>query len=467
MVMRAPTGQANKAVFAPRDTYSTGLELVFDAAQSSVPTIRTNGNAVFAPGTFWSNNNAVSISVITFTAGASGSVSAWRDGTLVRTATSNLTALNFNGIYALGTYAATFGNFAASMTLGEFIVMPSAATTNQRQRLEGYLAHRWAVTSVLPSNHPYKTTPPEPIPPPVTSTIFTISPAVNGKTTWNLATDGALNLGSFGEWTITPQGQITVNCKLWGAAGAGGGGAYQTSIATHIANRTAPSSPGGAGGHSSGSVVLEAGTSYIIRVGQGGVRTTTASAAASHLAGGTSSIGGTQGGGYSGIFAGAVSQANALLVAGGGGGGAESGGGFGVAGAGGGLSGERGANGYFDPRQGGGAGTQAAGGAAGYNGATAGAGLAGGVGANTGTAWSGGGGGGFFGGGGGNVGGGGGGSGFVSASPSISNGFTAAGSGATPGEATDSARAGAGSPATVAGTDGLARGANGRVILAI
>lgn len=159
MVMRAPP-QVNRAVFGPRDTFAAGFELLFDTVQPTVPTIRTNGVAVFTPSNFWSNDDEVSISVITFTAGASGLAAAWRDGSLAGTITGSLAAINFSGIYALGTYAADFGNFSATMTMGEFIVMPTAASSSQRQLLEGYLAHRWGAAGSLPINHPYKTTPP-------------------------------------------------------------------------------------------------------------------------------------------------------------------------------------------------------------------------------------------------------------------------------------------------------------------
>ena len=46
--------------------------------------------------------------------------------------------------------------------IAEFIVLASIASTNTRQRIEGYLAHKWGLTANLPSNHPYKVNPPAP-----------------------------------------------------------------------------------------------------------------------------------------------------------------------------------------------------------------------------------------------------------------------------------------------------------------
>ena len=40
--------------------------------------------------------------------------------------------------------------------IGECILIDSPVTNATRQKLEGYLAHKWGLTSNLPSNHPYK-----------------------------------------------------------------------------------------------------------------------------------------------------------------------------------------------------------------------------------------------------------------------------------------------------------------------
>lgn len=46
--------------------------------------------------------------------------------------------------------------------IGEIIVLSSAASTDTRQRIEGYLAHKWGLTANLPSDHPYKNFAPRP-----------------------------------------------------------------------------------------------------------------------------------------------------------------------------------------------------------------------------------------------------------------------------------------------------------------
>jgi hypothetical protein len=44
--------------------------------------------------------------------------------------------------------------------ISEIIITPSAISSADRERVEGYLAHKWDLTADLPSGHPYKTTPP-------------------------------------------------------------------------------------------------------------------------------------------------------------------------------------------------------------------------------------------------------------------------------------------------------------------
>jgi hypothetical protein len=44
--------------------------------------------------------------------------------------------------------------------IAEVVVLSQTMTTADRQRVEGYLAHKWGLTANLPAGHPYTTTPP-------------------------------------------------------------------------------------------------------------------------------------------------------------------------------------------------------------------------------------------------------------------------------------------------------------------
>lgn len=213
---------------------------------------------------------------------------------------------------------------------------------------------------------------------------FSIDPSLSGKTTWNLDTDGAINITS-GDYTITALSPYTFTSYIWGS---GGGSASYS---------------GGAGGFASGSFSGSTGDIYALKGGFG--------------------AGGPNGGNAYGIFATSFTHANSRLIVGGGGGGSSSVDGpsrSSAGGAGGGSSGER-AGLPSEPQYNsitGFGGTQSAGGS---NGGSA---LQGGNGSSS-PGPSGGGGGGYYGGGGGGFiccsvnAGGGGGSGYTH--PSLTN----------------------------------------------
>jgi hypothetical protein len=51
--------------------------------------------------------------------------------------------------------ASDAGDYSNS-TICEILLVPSVLSTENRQKTEGYLAHKWGLTANLPSNHPYK-----------------------------------------------------------------------------------------------------------------------------------------------------------------------------------------------------------------------------------------------------------------------------------------------------------------------
>jgi hypothetical protein len=46
--------------------------------------------------------------------------------------------------------------------IAEIIIATSVPNVTERQKIEGYLAHKWGLTANLPANHPYKTNAPAP-----------------------------------------------------------------------------------------------------------------------------------------------------------------------------------------------------------------------------------------------------------------------------------------------------------------
>jgi len=120
--------------------------------------------------------------------------------------------------------------------------------------------------------------------------IFNISPALYGRTTWNLDTQGPINISSSGQWTFAPTSTFHANLKLWGAGGSGN-------------KYNAIQSTGGCGGYSGGTASFQNGSSYVILCGEGG-SLAAANAGPSTRGGGYGRHPGTtntRGGGLSGV----------------------------------------------------------------------------------------------------------------------------------------------------------------------
>jgi uncharacterized repeat protein (TIGR02543 family) len=79
----------------------------------------------------------------------------------------------------------------AEVRLGEFLIVPGVITDGIRQTIEGYLAHKWSLTSKLPATHRHQAAPPAYV---ATTTLAgTASDAENDplSTTWSLVSGPA------------------------------------------------------------------------------------------------------------------------------------------------------------------------------------------------------------------------------------------------------------------------------------
>ena len=82
--------------------------------------------------------------------------SAWLNGTAYNSnvAQTNLTATNFTNMTVK--LCENSGSQIQDADWGELIMTEDVSQSNS-EKIEGYLAHKWGLTSDLPSNHPYKT----------------------------------------------------------------------------------------------------------------------------------------------------------------------------------------------------------------------------------------------------------------------------------------------------------------------
>jgi len=141
---------------------------------------------------------------------------------------------------------------------------------------------------------------------------FSISPAVDGKTSWDTEVDGSLILSSAGTWTMTPTNNFSTTGRRAGAGGgttgqagdglAGGAGGTQSGpgIGVSGGRRTGASGSGRNGGQlGTGSAATRTATGF----GTGGAGALNAGDAGSG-GGGAGYWGGAEGGGDSGGFGG-------------------------------------------------------------------------------------------------------------------------------------------------------------------
>jgi hypothetical protein len=90
---------------------------------------------------------------------ANGSIGRWNVNGGIVSNSVNFGTANFAGI-RLGNLYTLFGNYGLNGDICEFVMINGTLDNNNRQLLEGYMAHKWELTSQLPADHPYKNAPP-------------------------------------------------------------------------------------------------------------------------------------------------------------------------------------------------------------------------------------------------------------------------------------------------------------------
>jgi len=86
----------------------------------------------------------------------------WNNGNFTARSSNTVTATitNSNRV-GIGGYADGSGSQAAIyVDIAEIVFYQSALSLSNREKIEGYLAHKWGLTSSLPNDHPYKSSAP-------------------------------------------------------------------------------------------------------------------------------------------------------------------------------------------------------------------------------------------------------------------------------------------------------------------
>lgn len=123
--------------------------------QANAGTLRAYNGTYLTDGTY----TAGQIDLSSLVQLSSGTFLLYRDGTLAGTGVPP-TAAATSG-FLIADSNTTFGS-NADIDTAEFVVFDGDIDDTDRQKIEGYLAHKWGLVANLPSNHPYKAAPPAP-----------------------------------------------------------------------------------------------------------------------------------------------------------------------------------------------------------------------------------------------------------------------------------------------------------------
>jgi hypothetical protein len=118
------------------------------------------GNGQVFAGTFQPSSAPISTTVeriYGFVTGPSN-LFVYSDGNLLSSAGA-ASSVAVGGTIAIGSRFSV-SSFFYQGEISEIVFVNGAIATDERQLVEGYLAHKWGLTANLPANHPYKIVPP-------------------------------------------------------------------------------------------------------------------------------------------------------------------------------------------------------------------------------------------------------------------------------------------------------------------
>jgi len=169
------SGSAHTAFFVLRKTGITAFRAIAtngtgataEFAYGIAGNIPPNGYSIFRIGQAHqgfnqANQDSNHIACFTSNGISGGSLSAdlFVNGTADTLNPRSISSITSTAGIAIGSNAAFTENFSGF--IAEIIFLGSVADLFSRQRIEGYLAHKWGLTANLPSDHPYKVNVPTP-----------------------------------------------------------------------------------------------------------------------------------------------------------------------------------------------------------------------------------------------------------------------------------------------------------------
>ncbi|MDB9928586.1 hypothetical protein OAD34_08480, partial [Flavobacteriaceae bacterium] len=137
------------------DAHSGNILLGYHGGYKRVIYLNGSPNNLYNNGA--TNSGVTDFEIQTFVRQNSGSISLYANGIQSGTWGSSNTA---SGVIWDINQGASSGESSDSQ-IGDFIIIPRALTEDEREKLEGYLAHKWGLEGSLPADHPYKNAAPE------------------------------------------------------------------------------------------------------------------------------------------------------------------------------------------------------------------------------------------------------------------------------------------------------------------
>ncbi len=135
----------------------------FFLSSSLLATARRAADA--APGTPTTDvvgSNSASANLLLGNVFTGTTATLYKNGSQDATGAQNVNTLGNLDRFGIGALVRSTAASYMTGTVSEIIVNTSAISTDTRQRIEGYLAHKWGLTANLPAGHPYKTVGPTP-----------------------------------------------------------------------------------------------------------------------------------------------------------------------------------------------------------------------------------------------------------------------------------------------------------------
>jgi hypothetical protein len=145
--------ESNSGVFGPTSSNSVGLEVLNNNVTSKPTLVRVNNSQKCTTGAWTTTGTDYSITSIV---ADSTSTRIRKNGTGLTNGTG-IAALNYNGIYSFGRYSSTY---YSNQSLVDILFFPIAVSTEIRDKIEGYLAWRYALISLFPADFIYKSAAP-------------------------------------------------------------------------------------------------------------------------------------------------------------------------------------------------------------------------------------------------------------------------------------------------------------------